>query len=109
MALVHSPSIVTSGLVFYYDMNNTQKSWKGAPATNLIPYSQDYGSNGNFMSNWTGNLFSNWINSVVTTGYQAPDGNYTANLITGYYSRWTASMDSVPSARAATAWTPPIK
>ena len=97
MALVHSPSIVTSGLVFYYDMNNTQKSWKGAPATNLIPYSQDYGANGNFMANWTGNLFSNWINSVVTTGYQAPDGSYTANLITGYYSRWTASITAAVS------------
>lgn len=97
MALVHSPSIVTSGLVFYYDMNNTQKSWKGAPATNLIPYSQDYGANGNFMANWTGNLFSNWINSVVTTGYQAPDGSYTANLLTGYYSRWTASITAATS------------
>ena len=97
MALVHSPSIVTSGLVFYYDMNNTQKSWKGAPATNLIPYSQDYGSNGNFMSNWTGNLFGNWINSTVTTGYRAPDGSNTANLITGYYSRWTASITATTS------------
>lgn len=97
MALVHSPSIVTNGLNFYYDMNNTQKSWKGAPATNLIPYSQDYGSNGNFMANWTGNLFSNWINSVVTTGYQAPDGSYTANLLTGYYSRWTASITAATS------------
>lgn len=92
MSLFHSPKVVTDGLVFYYDMSNTQKSWKGPPATNLIPYSQDYGSNGNFMANWTGNLFSNWINSVVTTGYQAPDDSYTANLITGYYSRWTASI-----------------
>ena len=30
-----SPSIVTSGLVFYYDMNNKRKSWLGAPTTNL--------------------------------------------------------------------------
>ena len=35
MALAHLPNIVTSGLAFYYDMNNTQKSWKGAPTTNL--------------------------------------------------------------------------
>lgn len=97
MALTQSPSISTNGLVFYYDMSNTQKSWKGAPATNLIPYSQDNGSNGNFMANWTGNLFSNWINSVVITGYQAPDGSYTANLITGYYSRWTASITAATS------------
>lgn len=36
MALAHSPKIVTDGLVFAYDMGNTQKSWKGAPTTNLI-------------------------------------------------------------------------
>jgi hypothetical protein len=37
MSLNHSPSVVTDGLVLYYDMNNIQKSWKGAPATNLTP------------------------------------------------------------------------
>jgi hypothetical protein len=36
MALGHSPQIVTNGLVFYYDMGNPQKSWKGAPTTNVI-------------------------------------------------------------------------
>lgn len=36
MALLHSPSIVTDGLVMYYDMNNIQKSFKGAPTTNLV-------------------------------------------------------------------------
>jgi hypothetical protein len=36
MALVQSPSIVTNGLAFYYDMSNTQKSWKGAPTENLV-------------------------------------------------------------------------
>lgn len=36
MALSHSPKVVTDGLVFYYDMNNTQKSWKGMTATNLV-------------------------------------------------------------------------
>ena len=97
MSSTAGPSIQTDGLVFDYDMSNTQKSFKGQPATNLIPYSQDYGSNGNFMANWTGNLFNNWINSVVTTGYQAPDDSYTANLITGYYSRWTASITAATS------------
>jgi hypothetical protein len=92
MSAYSGPEIPNDGLVFCYDMNNSQKSWKGAPTTNLIPYSQDYGSNGNFMLNWTGNLFNNWINSVVTTGIAAPDGSNTANLITGYYSRWTASI-----------------
>lgn len=35
MALAHSPAIVTSGLIFYYDMGNRIKSWKGVPTTNL--------------------------------------------------------------------------
>jgi len=35
MALIHSPRIVTDGLVFYYDMQNTKKSWRGKPTTNL--------------------------------------------------------------------------
>lgn len=35
MALSHSPKIVTDGLVFYYDMENTQKSWKGKPTVNM--------------------------------------------------------------------------
>lgn len=30
------PIGVTNGLIFQYDMNNTQKSWKGAPVTNLV-------------------------------------------------------------------------
>ena len=34
MALGHSPQTVTNGLVFYYDMGNPQKSWKGAPTFN---------------------------------------------------------------------------
>ena len=36
MSLNHSPQTVTNGLVFYYDMGNPQKSWKGAPTTNAI-------------------------------------------------------------------------
>jgi hypothetical protein len=33
LSLNHSPSVVTNGLVYYHDMGNTQKSWKGAPTT----------------------------------------------------------------------------
>lgn len=36
MSLSHSPKVVTNGLVFYYDMFNTQKSWRGKPTTNVI-------------------------------------------------------------------------
>ena len=38
MSLIHNPSIVTNGLIMYYDMNNTMKSWKGAPTTNLCSF-----------------------------------------------------------------------
>jgi hypothetical protein len=37
MSLAHSPKVVTDGLVFYIDMGNPAKSWKGAPTTNLTP------------------------------------------------------------------------
>ncbi len=43
MSLTHSTKIVTDGLVFYYDMSNTQKSWKGAPTTNFF-------TNGHFLN-----------------------------------------------------------
>ena len=36
MSVFAGPEISQSGLVFAYDMGNTDKSWKGAPATNLI-------------------------------------------------------------------------
>jgi hypothetical protein len=35
MACVSGSNIVNDGLVFAYDMNNADKSWKGAPTTNL--------------------------------------------------------------------------
>lgn len=35
MGIAYNPKIVTNGLVFAYDMYNPQKSWKGAPTTNL--------------------------------------------------------------------------
>lgn len=35
MGTAYNSRVVTDGLVFYYDMNNAKKSWKGAPTTNL--------------------------------------------------------------------------
>lgn len=48
MSLGHSPKIVTNGLVFYYDMQNSEKSWKGKPTINVVPvdlssYTKDNG------------------------------------------------------------------
>ena len=36
MALVNSTNTVTNGLIFYYDILNNKKSWKGQPTTNLV-------------------------------------------------------------------------
>lgn len=58
MALSHSPSIITNGLTFYYDMGNTQKSWKGAPTTNLI-------TNPDWQLG-TDNNFTGWFRSDAT-------------------------------------------
>ena len=38
MGLGHNTTIVRSGLVFYYDMSNTQKSFRGEPTTNLYDF-----------------------------------------------------------------------
>jgi hypothetical protein len=58
MGLAHSPSIVTNGLVFYYDMNNYQKSWNGVPTTNLV------GDGMSIYNNVPGDVSA----SLVTTG-----------------------------------------
>jgi Concanavalin A-like lectin/glucanases superfamily len=65
MSLNHSPSIVTNGLVFYYDMGNTKKSWKGWPVTNqfTLPSSA---TNGFGVQN-----------STFTRIYSGTYGNYT--------------------------------
>lgn len=73
MSLGHSPSVVTNGLVLYTDMSNTQKSWKGAPTTNLLTYSQDFNN-----SIWT----TSAPPSTITSNYAiAPDGTNTATRL----------------------------
>lgn len=59
MALNHSPAVVTNGLVYYHDMGNTQKSWKGAPAVNL------------FGTNLTVALDQKTLSGVTYNGYRA--------------------------------------
>jgi hypothetical protein len=71
MSLSHSPSVVTNGLVLYYDMNNTQKSWKGAPATNLFTYSSEFDN-----AAWFKGLSSVTANTTI-----APDGTLTADTL----------------------------
>ena len=73
MSTHYSPQIITDGLVFYYDMGNTQKSWKGAPTTNLLTYSKDFSN-----AVWTTSLPP----STITPNYAtAPDGTNTATRL----------------------------
>lgn len=76
MALSHSPRIVTDGLVFAYDMANTQKSWKGRPSTNLVTYS-------NTLENWSKVPYAQSVTviDIISNATVAPDGNTTASLI----------------------------
>ena len=76
MSLNHSPSIVTNGLIFAYDMANTKKSWKGPPATNLLAYSDSL--NGGLWSGYCGGT-SNV--TYKTTDIFAPDGSYNATKL----------------------------
>ncbi len=58
MSAGNGPSVATTGLVFYYDMSNTQKSWLGTPITNLYG---DFGGSVALRSNtqfsWNGNAW----------------------------------------------------
>ena len=75
MALAHSPQVVTNGLVFYYDMSNAQKSWKGQPTTNL----QDPE-----IINWGGDarvfLLPGIQSPIGTAAYTVQDNSNTAYL-----------------------------
>jgi hypothetical protein len=62
MSLSHSPSVVTNGLVYYHDMGNTQKSWKGAPTTNRV-------TSPDTMSGW-----SNYYRTIATSTFTTEFG-----------------------------------
>lgn len=85
MSLIHSPSIVTNGLVMYFDMNNSMKSWKGAPTTNVLVDTDNLAT-----GNWSYTLFGNWpaTGATANTGI-APDGTQTATRLSASgYSRF---------------------
>ena len=67
MATSYSPSIVRSNLIMYYDMNNTQKSWLGAPTTNYYKYSATFDD-------------FQYSNRTIITDY-LPDGTYSSCII----------------------------
>jgi len=69
MSCYEGPEITNDGLVLYYDMNNTQKSWKGAPTTNLLASPSDF----------TNASWQKTRSSVTSNTTTAPDGTLTAD------------------------------
>jgi hypothetical protein len=71
MSTNYNPKIITDNLVFYYDQANVQKSWKGAPTTNLLgTKSQDF------------TLWGSNATIVTPNATLAPDGTMTGALLT---------------------------
>ena len=97
MSLSHAPSVVTNGLNFYYDMNNVQKSWKGAPTTNVYPNSiTNYGITNFALANSAAQdplgtfTASSWTisNTASTSQFWYP---YISTIDTYTYSVWLKS------------------
>jgi len=82
MSLQHSPGIVTNGLSFYYDMYNTEKSWKGEPVTNQFICPNPYDSNNNVSFNVNGTGTFQRVYSGTYGGYtiKPTDVVYRYNL-----------------------------
>lgn len=72
MALVHSPSIITNGLVLYYDMYNTKKSFLGKPTTNFVSAPEDLSN-----AAWDKTTYPV---TVTANAIESPDGTMTADL-----------------------------
>lgn len=84
MSTVYNPSIVTNGLVFYYDMYNTQKSWLPQTQTlsNIVNVNNTITLNN---LNYTGNTFSfNGSNSYI----EVTGSSFVNNISTYTVSFW---------------------
>lgn len=66
MGTYSGPEVATDGLIFCSDMNNSTKSWKGMPSTNLIYDTTNFS---NSLSEWQAQE-----NVTVTKNQAAPDG-----------------------------------
>lgn len=89
MSLVHGATIARDGLVFYYDQSNIQKSWEGAPATNLFTETN--------LNNWSKSATtstSQLITPFGDTAYAITDSN------TGAYSNISRNI-TVPNDSAS--------
>jgi hypothetical protein len=98
MALFHSPNIVTNGLEFYYDMSNTQKSWRGAPTTNLCSF--NIASSG-FNTDTPGNLSQ--TANITTVTYEGRPSRRMNILAAGYCNYYISNYNTGVSSGVFTA------
>ena len=89
MSVYSGPEITNDGLVFAYDMGNSQKSWRGAPTTNLL-------TNGNF-SNGVISPFGTYnVTPVTVSGISPlPYSNYSSNYVMQFTSTTGTSGTSL--------------
>jgi hypothetical protein len=78
MTINRLPQVVTNGLVFYYDMGNPRKSWKGRPATNF--FTNGHFSNGAGIPQESG---SNPTNTVIYFPDNPGDTDYVLEQTMG--------------------------
>lgn len=83
MSAYAGPEVVTNGLIFSFDMNNT-RSWKGMPTTNYVPYPYASYNNGSFVFGY------NYANNGVAYTYKTNVSNpVDAPGVLEYYSGTT--------------------
>jgi hypothetical protein len=104
MALAQNPGIVTNGLVFYYDMNNRQKSWIGKPVTNQFAAPTPYNSSGDvsFAINGTGTFRRVYEGTYGGYTIQPNDIVYRYNLSTTGGCHYHGNSASIGSGQYAT-------
>ena len=75
MSSFNGPGSVSNGLVFAYDMGSPEKSWKGAPTTNLHPIGGYISWPSQTLHFWNGN---NWVvdGTYTDPGVPGPVGTY---------------------------------
>jgi len=88
MSLSHGPSFATSGLVFACDMTNTQKSWKGAPITNV------QWNSGSEITPWTVGGQNNDVSSTIGLTAPIPQAKTWEFIKTGTSSQWNGWENS---------------
>lgn len=82
MSVSNGPGIVTSGLVFHYDIGNTKKSWRGAPITN------SQWNSGNEVSPWTVNGVNTDVSATVGLTAPIPEAKTWEFRKTGGSDQW---------------------